>query len=143
MKHVLSLTLAALILVAAGSAFAGDAAKMQQLSQQIYAKQAELNAQMNSATPDRNAIETLASEIGALQGKLYAESVTPNAGPGAGGYGPNAGGPGYGPNAGPGYGPGAGGYGPGYGPGGYDCCNGAGPGMMGRGYGRGMRGYWR
>jgi hypothetical protein len=101
MKPVLSWPWAALlIVVVAGLAFVGgnryafksghrQGAKMPQLfadsraatapvMQEIAAKQTELDALLRGAASDRAApntaaIETLASEIGALQGKVYAE----------------------------------------------------------------------
>ena len=103
MKRLLALSLAVMFIVAsAGVAFAHgghwsgfnltpeQVTKMQQLSaesyaamnpvmQQIRAKRAELKAQMYSASPDKGKIETLASEIGSLKGKLYIERVNLNA----------------------------------------------------------------
>jgi hypothetical protein len=98
MKPVLSWPLAALLLVlVAGLAFIcgnryafksghRQGVKMQQLFaqsraamdpvlQQIHAKQAELDAQLDAPAPDTAAIETLASELGALRGKIYAEQA--------------------------------------------------------------------
>jgi len=101
MKRLLSLSLAAmLIALAANAAFAQEsrygsnltpeqAAKMEQfcaesraamkpIRQQIHAKRAELNEQINSTVPDKGKMETLAKELGALQGKLYLERANVN-----------------------------------------------------------------
>ena len=49
------------------------------LRQQIMSKQAELNAQVNSTTPDTAKIETISKDLGALQGKLLVERAALNA----------------------------------------------------------------
>lgn len=43
-----------------------------QLNQQLFAKQAELNALYNSGSADTGRVQTLTREIGDLNGKLYA-----------------------------------------------------------------------
>lgn len=54
-------------------------AAMTPLMQQLYAKRAELDAQIYSATPNQDAIERLGKEIGALQGQVYAANASFNA----------------------------------------------------------------
>jgi len=153
MKRVSAVFLAVVVIAAvAGAAFAygnrfyggltpEQVAKMQQLEaeslaamkpimQQLYAKQAELNALIYSASPDKGKIEALAKELGALQGRLYSERANLNAalikegllpltrsGAGCGGYGQGGRG-----GMMRGYGPGGRGYSQGQGSG-ADCCD--------------------
>ena len=49
------------------------------LRQQIMSKQAEINAQMFSLTPDAGKIEALSKELGGLEGKLRVEVIKLNA----------------------------------------------------------------
>lgn len=89
--------------------------KMASVQQQMIVKQAELQAQMISPAPDKAKIESLAKEIGALEGKILvarsdAMILLKNEGvPMGGGYG-------MGPGRGRGMGPGRG-MGNGMGPG--------------------------
>ena len=73
--------------------FATHTAAVQPIQQQMIVKQAELQAQMISATPDSSKIEALSKEIGALRGKMLSERANLNAQltkeglPAGGGYG--------------------------------------------------------
>ncbi len=59
--------------------FATHTAAVQPIQQQMIVKQAELQAQMISATPDSSKIEALSKEIGALRGKMLSERANLNA----------------------------------------------------------------
>jgi zinc resistance-associated protein len=81
------------------------------LRSDLWAKQGELNALLNSPNPDQTKVRQLQDEVNDLRTKLSqkrldfeleAKKIVPNAGPGPGMYG---GGPGYGMHQGP-YGPG-------------------------------------
>ena len=49
------------------------------IKQQIQAKRTELKTQIYSPTPNKGKIESLAREIGVLQGKIYVERANMNA----------------------------------------------------------------
>ncbi len=49
------------------------------LEQQVNAKQAELQALLYSATPDKSRIEAISKDIGAIQGQIYASEASLNA----------------------------------------------------------------
>jgi len=53
-------------------AYDGYAVATDQLNEQLFAKQAELNALYNSGSADSGRVQTLTREIGDLNGKLYA-----------------------------------------------------------------------
>lgn len=78
---------------AAQKIFAAHLAVVQPIKQQLIVKQAELQAQMISATPNAAKVEALSKEIGGLRGKMLAERANMNAQltkeglPAGGGYG--------------------------------------------------------
>jgi Spy/CpxP family protein refolding chaperone len=100
-----------------------------QVRSQLWAKQSELNVQLNTSKPDAEKAKALQKEISDLQAKmaeerinlvLEARKISPEAGYGRGwgygrGFGPMRGG--YGPGMGYGRGMGGGWYRTGYGPG--------------------------